>query len=68
MKTYVITLSQVFPTWHKRAGEPTKFRAAFLKRHTGGTAELAVSCSEFIHFNTDKDHETERKRLDTSSR
>lgn len=38
------------------------------KRHTGGTAELAVSCSEFIHFNTDKDHETERKRLDTSSR
>lgn len=34
MKTYVITLSQVFPTWHKRAGEPTKFRAAFLSGQT----------------------------------
>ncbi|WP_418202533.1 hypothetical protein [Bacteroides sp.] len=29
MKTYVITLSQVFPTGHKRAGEPTSFRDAF---------------------------------------
>lgn len=42
MKTYVITLSQVFPTWHKRAGEPTKFRAAFLSGQTCTT--------EFIHL------------------
>ncbi|MFS2644226.1 hypothetical protein AAH098_15350 [Bacteroides uniformis] len=34
MKTYVITLSQVFPTCHKRAGEPTKFRAAFQSGQT----------------------------------
>ncbi len=34
MKTYVITLSQVFPTGHKRAGEPTKFRAAFQSGQT----------------------------------
>lgn len=29
MKTYVITLSQVFPTGHKRSGEPTYFRDRF---------------------------------------
>lgn len=34
MKTYVITLSQVFPTGHNRAGEPTKFRAAFQSGQT----------------------------------
>lgn len=34
MKTYVITLSQVFPTGHKRSGEPTKFRAAFQSGQT----------------------------------
>lgn len=43
MKTYVITLSQVFPVTHKRSGEPTGFKDAFLqgqndifdgKRHT----------------------------------
>lgn len=34
MKTYVITLSQFFPTGHKRAGEPTKFRAAFQSGQT----------------------------------
>jgi hypothetical protein len=43
MKTYVITLSQVFPATHARAGEPTGFKDAFLegqkrlfdgKRHT----------------------------------
>lgn len=31
MKTYVITLSQVFPVTHFRAGEPTGFREAFRK-------------------------------------
>lgn len=30
MKTYVITLSQVFPQTHVRAGEPTGFRDKFL--------------------------------------
>lgn len=43
MKTYVITLSQVFPATHFKAGEPTGFKDAFLegqkllfygKRHT----------------------------------
>jgi len=29
MKTYVITLSQVFPVTHNRAGEPTGFKAKF---------------------------------------
>lgn len=29
MKTYVITLSQVFPSGHKRTGEPTNFKNAF---------------------------------------
>lgn len=29
METYVIILSQVFPTTHKRAGEPTGFKAKF---------------------------------------
>lgn len=29
MKTYVITLSKVFPFYHSRKGEPTNFRAAF---------------------------------------
>lgn len=28
-KTYVITLSRVFPAKHSKAGEPTKFRNAF---------------------------------------
>lgn len=28
-KTYVITLSRVFPAKHSKAGEPTKFRDAF---------------------------------------
>ena len=31
MKKYVITLSQVFPVTHKRAGEPTGFRENFRK-------------------------------------
>lgn len=35
------------------------------KRHTGGTAELAVSCSEFIHFNTDKDQSYPVEKLFT---
>lgn len=30
MKTYVITLSQYFPSTHARAGEPTNFEQAFL--------------------------------------
>lgn len=30
MKTYVITLSRVFPAKHKRAGEPTEFEEEFL--------------------------------------
>lgn len=34
MKTYVITLSQVFLKGHKRSGEPTKFRAAFQSGQT----------------------------------
>lgn len=29
LKTYYLTLSQVFPSTHKRAGKPTNFRAAF---------------------------------------
>lgn len=29
MKTYVLTLSQVFPVTHSKAGEPTNFEAAF---------------------------------------
>lgn len=29
MKTYVLTLSKVFPAYHRRKGEPTNFRAAF---------------------------------------
>lgn len=29
MKTYVLTLSKVFPAYHLRKGEPTNFRAAF---------------------------------------
>ena len=31
MNKYVITLSQVFPVTHKRAGEPTGFKDAFLQ-------------------------------------
>lgn len=31
MKKYVITLSQVFPVTHRRAGEPTGFRENFRK-------------------------------------
>lgn len=31
MKTYVITLSQVFPVTHKRAGDPTGFKEKLLK-------------------------------------
>lgn len=31
MKTYVITLSKFFPAGHIRAGEPTRFRCAFLR-------------------------------------
>lgn len=37
MKTYVLTLSKVFPRTHARAGEPTEFREKFLsgeKIHT----------------------------------
>ena len=37
MKTYVLTLSKVFPKAHARAGEPTEFREKFLsseKIHT----------------------------------
>lgn len=37
MKTYVLTLSKVFPKTHKRAGEETKFETYFLlgiKKHT----------------------------------
>lgn len=37
MKTYVITLSKVFPSTHPRAGEPTNFRSKFergIKIHT----------------------------------
>lgn len=30
MKTYVITLSQVFPTGHSQAGKPTNFKYEFL--------------------------------------
>lgn len=30
MKTYVITLSQVFPAGHSQAGEPTNFKFEFL--------------------------------------
>lgn len=30
MKTYVITLSKVFPVTHKRAGEPTEFKHKFI--------------------------------------
>ncbi|MBQ7462442.1 MAG: hypothetical protein IJS63_09360 [Bacteroidaceae bacterium] len=34
MKTYVITLSQVFPSTHPRAGEPTSFKIKMLSaRH-----------------------------------
>ena len=32
MKTYVLTLSKVFPKTHARAGEPTEFREKFLKK------------------------------------
>lgn len=42
MKTYIITLSQVFPTGHKRAGEPTKFRAAF---QSGQTCSKCKQCN-----------------------
>lgn len=31
MKTYVIMLSKRFPKGHRRAGEPTRFRCAFLQ-------------------------------------
>lgn len=37
MKTYVITLSKIFPKTHSRAGEPTNFRTLFetgVKIHT----------------------------------
>lgn len=34
MKTYVITLSEVFPATHKRRGENTYFRQAFLTGKT----------------------------------
>lgn len=30
MKTYVLTLSKVFPVRHKRAGQPTDFERAFM--------------------------------------
>ena len=30
MKTYVLTLSKVFPVRHKRAGKPTNFERAFM--------------------------------------
>ncbi len=29
MRTYILTLSKVFPKTHKRAGEPTEFKEAF---------------------------------------
>ena len=32
MKTYVLTLSKVFPRTHARAGEPTEFQEKFLKK------------------------------------
>ena len=35
MKTYVITLSQFFPTTHKRAGEPTWFKDKFIAATQG---------------------------------
>lgn len=35
MKTYVITLSKVFPAAHNRRGEPTDFREKFLNGQTG---------------------------------
>lgn len=34
MKTYVVTLSKRFPKGHGRAGEPTRFRCAFLNGRT----------------------------------
>lgn len=33
-KTYVITLSHFFPTTHRRAGQPTNFRAAMIAGQT----------------------------------
>ncbi len=35
MKTYVITLSKVFPASHMRKGEPTEFLEKFLNGQTG---------------------------------
>lgn len=70
MKTYVITLSQVFPTWHKRAGEPTKFRAAFLMKVRKKLAQKVANvkaAEERLKLKI-KEYETERKRLDTASR
>ena len=40
MKTYYLTLSQVFPSTHPRAGEPTNFRAAF------NSAQMCAKCQE----------------------
>ena len=40
MKTYYLTLSQVFPSTHPRAGEPTNFRAAF------NNAQMCARCQE----------------------
>ena len=37
MKTYYLTLSKVFPSTHKRAGEPTKFNSAL---------DFAIRCAK----------------------
>lgn len=42
MKTYVITLSKVFPTGHKRAGEPTAFKSSF------ETGQIYSKCKQRI--------------------
>lgn len=40
MKTYYLTLSQVFPSTHARAGEPTGFEASFRN------AQMCAKCRE----------------------
>jgi len=42
IKTYVITLSEFFPATHRRAGQPTDFRAAMI------TGRTCARCKERI--------------------
>lgn len=49
MKTYVITLSKFFPAGHTRAGEPTRFRCAFLQGR-----DFCPDCTTTCNYDSDE--------------